>query len=297
MEQMKQRLLQTDSPRKKYAGEECLNFTRGVLGSILAILAIITVIALGANLDAANFPGANLKLVEYTKEGGDYVDEDRAGQYVQKIDGFLVMTEGCTNFVEGNTGLTDALGTCKSSTDTAATNVNIPDWRGWVVAPDCKRTNNLSVCAPFRTSGPLSVLGQLVFTILAIQTILFGTHTCVVAVAQIREKSDKVVGIKQVMRLMLAAEFKTKAILGLTITWLIIGASLFVASVAAWSAFCDKIDTGLGRQIVVDETHIPACASTGCVMSYASFFATFVFAIAWYRIPCIVQWFGVLEAA
>ena len=89
--------------------------------------------------------------------------------------------------------------------------------------------------------------------------------------------------------------------MGRMIVWLIVGFALMVTSALAWDALCDKIDTGLGRQINTGDDNSPvmvrACATTSCTMSFGSFFATFVISIVWYRIPHIAQWFGFLESA
>ena len=62
-----------------------------------------------------------------------------------------------------------------------------------------------------------------------------------------------------------------------------------------WDSMCDKIDTGL---VDVAES-ARACLSAHAKHRPAPFpfgsFATMTFALVWYRIPDILQWFGVLE--
>jgi len=298
-----------------------LNLARGVFGTIIAILALTTFILLGANMDAVNFPGSNMKLAEYP-EG-----HDKEGQYVKVLDGYkLDLNIGCSNFVNGSNGLNNIHDICKAATDDAADN-RVEEWNsGWVVAPDCDRTKDQNVCAPFGSANALSVLGQITFALLAIQVILYAAHTGVAVVAQekelslIEEKKERKLNKmkdqeaarlmeredaksgKSTFRLLLAAKTTTKITIGLTVAWCLVGVALFAASSVGWSDLCDKIDTGLGRRIAGDSDSAtyanatPACAGTGCTMSFGGLFATFVFAFVWYRIPDIVQWFGLLEA-
>lgn len=266
--------------------EKILNITRGVLGSTAAITALVTFILLGVSMDTANFPGSNLKIEEYSDT------DDRAGQYKKLVDGYQVeISNSCSNFVQKT-----------DETPCNAPGEEIKEWNsGWLVTPDCKRTLDLNECAPFGTSNALSIFGQMTFVILAIQVVLFGAHTCVAVVAQEKELVAKSgTSGKSTVQIMKDSSRTTKATLALTIIWLIVGFALFVASVGAWAAFCDKIDTGLGRKVGgenyedMDSKH--ACASVNCTMSFGSLFATFIFATVWYRIPHILVWFGVLEA-
>lgn len=276
-----------------------LNIARGVFGTIAAILALITFILLGVSMDSANFPGSNLKIAEFPD-----TDESRKGQYIEVFDGYKLELDstGCSNFVNGSSGLTSTDDVCKAATDTAADNY-VKKWNsGWVVAPDCERTTDHHECAPFGSANALSILGQLTFAVLALQVLLHGIHTTIEVVNQEKlDKKDQLTTGKGTLSLLRAAGAQTKATIGLTITWIIIGVALFLASAVAWESFCDKLDTGLGRRIAGSETSAtyatatPACASTGCIMSFGALFTTFVVAVVWYRIPNILCWFGVLE--
>lgn len=293
-----------------------LNIARGVFGVLAAIFALITIILFGANMDYANFPGSNLKLAEH--QAGD-----KEGQLVQLLGGWKVESikidadgvgSGCSNFVEqasppdADTPLAarddsiilafgpDVIGSklCKT-TDDFDKNLNAGWNRGWVVAPECDRTTDENVCAPFGSSSPLAWFGFLTFGTLAIQVILYGAHTCVELTKDALDgKALTVANVK-------AFNKDSKVWLALTIVWLIIGFALMVVSALAWDALCDKIDTGLGRQVNTGTDAAPdmvrACATTGCTMSFGSFFATFVVSIVWYRLPLIAQAFGFLESA
>jgi hypothetical protein len=281
--------------------DRALNISRGVFGSIAAISALVTFILLGVSMDSANFPGSNLKIAEY----GD--GDDREGEYIQILNGYkLELDTGCSNFVEGANGLVagrDPAGVCKASSDNNADNA-VENWNsGWVVAPDCERTKELTECAPFNTNNALSIFGQMTFVVLSIQVILFAAHTCVAVVQQEKDVISKAGSTgKSTFQVMKDASSKTKATLGLTITWAIIGFALFMASYVGWTNFCDKIDTGLGRRVAghdaadTYDNATPACATPGCTMTFGSIITTFVFAVVWYRIPNILVWFGVLEA-
>jgi len=284
---------------KKLTVSNGLLVARGVFGTIAMIHVLITFILLGAQMDAANFPGSNLVLAEYSAEtSAVYTDADREGQYVQKLDGFILAdTPSCSNFLKhGSVGLITATGNetsnaCKASKEEAKDNDILPaGWnQGWAVVQDCKRSNtNPSECAPFGSSNALSVFGQLTFAVLAVQVILFTAHTCVSVYEQAKEgKTGSTVAILK------AAGAKIQVTLGLTITWCIVGVILFAASLEAWVAFCDKIDTGLGRMI---DSGTRACATSMCTYSFGSLFATITFAVVWYRIPHLLTWCGVLEA-
>ena len=277
-----------------------LNIARGVFGIVAAILALITFILLGVSMDSANFPGSNLKIAEFPDS-----DESRAGQYIEVYDGFKLdlTTGGCSNFVNGSTGLkSGAALLCKAATDTYMDN-QVKEWNaGWVVASDCKRTTDHHECAPFGSANALSILGQLTFAVLAVQVLLYGVHTILASVQEEKKASLlKNDGKRGTLAILKEASNQTKATIGLTVTWLIIGVALFLASAVAWESFCDKVDTGLGRRIAGSESTAtyaaatPACASTGCIMSFGGLFATFVSAVVWYRIPHILCWFGLLE--
>ena len=282
---------------KKLTVSNGLLVARGVFGTIAMIHVLITFILLGAQMDAANFPGSNLVLAEYSAEtSAVYTDADREGQYVQKLDGFILAdTPSCSNFLKhGSVDLikptgVDTSNVCKASKEEAQDN-NIQNWNhGWAVVQDCERSKtNPSECAPFGSSNALSVFGQLTFAVLAVQVILFTAHTCVSVYEQAKEgKTGSTVAILK------AAGAKIQVTLGLTITWCIVGVILFAASLEAWVAFCDKIDTGLGRMI---DNGTRACATSMCTYSFGSLFATITFAVVWYRIPHLLTWCGVLEA-
>ena len=281
---------------KKLSISNGLLVARGVFGAIAMIHVLITFILLGAQMDAANFPGSNLVLAEYSAEAGTtHQDADREGQYVQKIDGFILAdTPSCSNFLNNETIFKLATGAdisnvCKASKEEAKDN-DIQKWnQGWAVVQDCERSeSNPSECAPFGSSNALSVFGQLTFAVLAVQVILFAAHTCVSVYEQAKEgKTGSTVTILK------AAGAKIQLTLGLTITWCIVGVILFAASLEAWVAFCDKIDTGLGRMI---DNGTRACATSMCTYSFGSLFATITFAVVWYRIPHLLTWCGVLEA-
>lgn len=280
-----------------------LNIARGVFGILAAIMALITFILLGANMDYANFPGANLVLAKHMsgdKEG--QLKEILGGYEVEpvKIDGDA--GTGCSNFVEA--GSADAIQItfggdvtgsklCKN-TDDPDKNYN-DDWnRGWLVAPECQRTADENACAPFSANSALGWFGRLTFIMLAIQVLLYGAHSCVLL-------TEDALGENQLsMRALKDFGRQTKSWLALTIVWLIIGVALMGVAAVAWGAFCDKIDTGLGRQINTGSdtapTMVRACATTGCTMSFGNLFASFTTALVWYRLPLIAQWFG-LESA
>ena len=279
--------------------DKALNISRGVFGTIAAISAIVTFILLGVSMDSANFPGSNLKIAEYADP------DERAGEYIQILNGYkLDLDIGCSNFVNGSSQVSNgAAGVCIAASDNKADNAPKSWNAGWVVAPDCDRTKDLNECAPFSTGNALAIFGQMTFAVLALQVVLFGAHTGVAVVQQEKDIVAKAGTTGQsTLQTMKQSSMRTKATLGLTNTWVIIGFALLVASTVGWAAFCDKIDTGLGRKVAGTdpgdkyEDSTPACASTSCIMSFGSLFATFVFSIVWYRIPYICVWFGVLEA-
>jgi hypothetical protein len=283
--------------------DKALNIARGTFGSLAALAALVTFIVMGVNLDATNFPGSNLKLAEYQGEAASeaYFDEDLSGQSVAVLNGYIVeSTLGCSNIVHGTGGLkSGAEDVCKASSDDATKN-KVELWNsGWLVAPDCERSaTDPNECAAFSANGALSYLGQATFVLLAMQTVLFAAHTCVAVKDQAMEAAEaagqKGIGLVQLMK---TSGKNVKATVGLTITWAIVGVALFIASAVAFQAMCDKIDTGLGRKVKYEsvQSGVLACATTGCVTSYGSFFAQFVSAFVWFRIPYILTWFGVLE--
>lgn len=297
--------------------DKALNRVRGGFGILAAIFALITFITFGANMDFANFPGSNLKLAVYAdghpKEGK--LKEVLGGYELETIDNV-----GCTNFVEDTNTATDAYALdftnvasddnklCKANDDSVEKN-RIEEWSdGWLVVPDCKRTSDENECAPFGASSPLAWFGFLTFGTLAIQVVLYGAHTCVLLVndakdneAKDNEAKDKDAKkssiLKKLSNPLEGFDRNSKIWLGLTIVWTIIGFTLMAIAAFAWDSMCDKIDTGLGRQ-VSDASGIKtrACATSTCTTSFGSFFATMVFALVWYRLPDIAQWFGFLES-
>lgn len=286
-------------PRTPLTAGNGLLVGRAVLGGIIMIHVLITFILFGANMDAANFPGSNMKIAEYqaddTTNSLTY-DPDREGEYVRVLDGYIVAdTPGCTNFIT-------TLGTdvCKADTDTATDNA-VEAWNnGWAVVQDCERSaTNPTECAPFGASNGLSIIGQITFWALAVQTILFCAHTCVeVSNIQLEYIKDDVTGKKKGAQLtkkkgeQLNTNAQVKLTVGLTVVWCIIGFALFGASATAWEALCDKLDTGLGRHV----NNQRACGTAMCTYSFGELFSTITFAIVWYHIPHLLTYSGVLEA-
>merc|ERR1712100_882808 len=77
-----------------------------------------------------------------------------------------------------------------------------------------------------------------------------GVHTCIAIIEQERELANsEEAAADSFAGVLMKANKAVKLTLGLSITWAIIGFSLFVASYFAWESFCDKIDTGLGRKV------------------------------------------------
>tara|TARA_B110000908_G_scaffold172766_1_gene242902 strand:- start:1449 stop:2330 length:882 start_codon:yes stop_codon:yes gene_type:complete len=274
------------------------NIARGAFGVIVGILAIITVALLGVSMDQANFPGSNIRFAKYQSEDStlEHYDVDREGDVVAILDGYVVAnTPGCSNIVGGQDGLAvGAKDVCKSNSDTVGDN-QIEAWNyGWLVAPDCERSDtDPAECAVFSAQGALGWLGKLTAFFLSVQTILFCVHTCVAIIEQERELANsEEAAADSFAGVLLKANRAVKLTLGLSVTWCIVGFSLFIASYFAWESFCDKIDTGLGRQV----NHHHACGVMGCTQSFGSIFAIIIVALVWYRIPNILTWFGVLEA-
>ena len=285
--------------------DKALNIARGVFGIFAAILALMTFITFGANMDFVNFPGSNLKLAVY--ESGD-----KEGQLKQVLGGYELQNStdlGCTNFVEDTDTAADAYALdvtnvpsddqhlCKANDDAVDKN-RIEEWSdGWLLAPDCKRTSDENECAPFGANSPLAWFGFLTFGTLAIQVILFGAHTCYLLVNDALKSGEKTLTLKNAVSTLKDFDRNVQAWLALTIVWLIIGAALMLTAAFAWVSMCDKIDTGLGRRVSdASGTTTRACATSTCTTSFGSFFATMVVAVVWYRLPHIAQWFGFLEA-
>ena len=182
--------------------EKNLNIAHGVFGTLAIIFALITFITFGANMDAANFPGATLKFDEYTAAE----NSDKEGQVKQIFGGFQVEDVddmGCTSFIEKTVDAEDASAldftnvvvanqfVCKDGTDDAAKNQNTEWTDGWLVTPDCKRTSDENECAPFGASSPLAWFGFLTFGTLSIQVILFGVHTIYAVMKMLSEKMSR----------------------------------------------------------------------------------------------------------
>ena len=286
--------------------DKALNIARGVFGILAAIFALITFILFGAQMDFANFPGANLELAKH--EGGD-----KDGQLKQVLGGWEIVTSTsanvddqtpCTNFVVfDDTNDKDSMTLTKAdwqpSVQVCATNEKkVEEWSAaWLVAPDCKRTTDENECAPFGANSPLAWFGFLTFGTLSLQVILFGAHTCYALTKDALGKDSDGKNNKLSISAVKGFETNTKVWLGLTIVWIIVGFALMIVSAFAWDSLCDKIDTGLGRKIGDDAaTAVRACATTSCTMPFSNFFATMVFALVWYRLPHIAQWFGFLES-
>lgn len=284
--------------------DKALNIARGVFGILAALFALITFITFGANMDFVNFPGSNLKLAVYPdgheKEGK--LKEVLGGYELETVDNI-----GCTNFVKDTNTATDASALdfanvatddqklCKANDDSVEKN-RIEEWTdGWVVVPDCKRTSDENECAPFGASSPLAWFGFLTFGTLAIQVVLYGAHTCVLLVND--AKGDTKLTMTNALSTLKSFDRNSKVWLALTIVWTIIGFALMATAAFAWDSMCDKIDTGLGRRVSdASGTTTRACATSTCTTSFGSFFATMVFALVWYRLPHIAQWFGFLES-
>lgn len=272
-----------------------LNIARAVLATISSILALLTLITFGADMDAANFPGSNLVLDTYNATE----DPDREGQLKQVFGGFEIkMPTQCNNFRTGE--LQDATSMAAASSTSPCNDYNVNDdlfepialkegdtvgnWKGWVSAPSCSKTSDAGDCAPFGYTAPLSALGAATFGIFAIRAILFGAHTCVMLLP-----SD--VSISSVV----ASKGTQRLFLGLNIVWMIVSFALFVWAAVAWQGMCDKIDTGLGRFVMVGETDTQACATSYCNISFGGFFASYAVALIWFRIPNVLIWLGIVD--
>lgn len=251
-----------------------INIASGFFASLASILALATLILLGVNMDYANFPGSNLVI-------DSYPEDDASGRsgLVKLVDGFkLKLNEGvCTNFKPlTNTGTK----ICASVVEDNAVALEIIDKEGevttdashgWIVGAPCTKTGTLTDCSPFGLGSPVSGMGQATFGILAINVVLFGAHT----------------GVE--------AKSKKSLLFGLNLVWTIVAFSLYVWAAVAWSGFCDKIDTGLGRYVVVGSdsaVKTPACATSYCTISFGGFVASFAVALVFARIPDILMFFG-----
>jgi len=247
-----------------------LYIARGFFAALAGILALATLITLGMGMDYANFPGSNLVL-------DSYEDDDTAGRtgLIKLVDGFQLKNSTCSNFRTLTN--TEPSKICASVKDDAAVALEIVDEKGdvsdnaahgWLLGPPCVKTGSLSDCAPFGFGSPLSGLGQAAFGALAINVILYGTHTGYMS------------------------ESKTSKLFVLNVMWTIVAFSLYVWAAVAWGAVCDKIDTGLGRYVVVAEDNVPACATSYCWISFGGLTASFASAITFAHLPNIITFFG-----
>ena len=64
--------------------EKRINFARGAIGITIGLCALVTISLFGANMDAAHFPGSNIKLEVYPESSV------KKGQYVAVLDGYLL---------------------------------------------------------------------------------------------------------------------------------------------------------------------------------------------------------------
>lgn len=254
-----------------------INIARGFFATLAAVLALSTLISLGVNMDYANFPGSNLVLDSYAEDDA----EGRSGLIKAGGDGYQLKASTCSNFRELRNSDTDKI--CASVEDDAAVAIEVVDKKGaassdaahgWLVGAPCVKTGTLTVCSPFGLGSFLSGAGQATFGVLAINVVLFGAHTGV------ESKSKKFIGL-----------------FGANIVWTIVAFSLYVWAGVAWSGFCDKIDTGLGRHVVVGSGNAAvdaaACATEYCTLSFGGIVSSFAVAIVFAHIPAILVFFGV----
>lgn len=271
-----------------------LNIARAVFATLSMVLALITLITFGANMDAANFPGSSLVLDTYSSED----DPDREGQLKQVFGGFEIKEPTkCRSFYKGDlTAAVDDTNPCARYNDATdeyepialeeSPEGTTPSWRGWVVAPACYKTADTGDCAPFGYSAPLSGFGAATFATFAIRAVLFGAHTCVMLLSE-----D--VSVAKAM----ASKGQQRLFLGLNIVWTIVSFVLFVWAALAWQGMCDKIDTGLGRFVDVGDQEKQACATSYCNISFGGFFASYAVAISFFRIPNILIWAGIVDGS
>jgi hypothetical protein len=253
-----------------------LNITNALFGSIAAISLLVTLILLGDAMDKANFPGSNLLL---DKNGLEFVNATKGFEVGEPA--------ACSNMLNADVAdpaaplpfVGAAKGLCKASDAANALN---NDWsEGWIVAPDCKREDDdETACAPFNMYNPLALSGATMFGSMAMLTLVFGATTCV-----------SLLDGHLTMQALKDVDARSKAYLALNVVWLIVGFSLFAASAMGWLAFCDKIDTGLGRKSDNEAgTPVQACALSTCERSFSEQYVLFAVSLFWYRIPNVVAW-------
>ena len=259
-----------------------LNIARGVFGTLAAIFALITFITFGANMDAAGFPGASLKLDVYDANE----NADKEGQFKEILGGYQIEDVddmGCSSFIEVTNTAVDASAPdftnvladnqhlCKAGTDEVAKNRNA-DWTdGWIVAPDCARTSDENECAIFGANSALAWFAFLTFGCLSVQVLLFGIHTIYASLSvALKEKNVKLT-TKNALSTLKSFSGKEKLLIGLTVVWLLIGLGLMITSAFAWDSMCDKIDTGLGRR-VADSAGVlkRACKTSSCTLPFVA---------------------------
>jgi len=249
---------------------EKLYIARGFFAALAGILALLTLIVLGGNMDYTNFPGSNLVLDSYPENDS----AERSG-LIKLVDGFQLKISACSNFRELKNSDTNKI--CDSVKDDAAVALKVVDENGvesgktahgWLLGPSCVKTGSLTDCAHFGWGSPLSGLGQATFGVLAFNVILYGTHTG------------------------LNSDSKTSKLFVLNVLWTIVAFSLYVWAAVAWGALCDKIDTGLGRYVVIDDRTVAACATSYCWISFGGLTASFATAIVFAHIPNVVTFFG-----
>ena len=252
----------------------CLNVTNSILSSLSMISLVVTVIAFGYAMDAANFPGSNLIL------------KKSDGAFVNATDGYeLDLTKNaCSNFLSSVGNSSDplpALGAdplCDSNDDVDFAN---KDWsKGWIVAPACTRNSEdpASCENGFSTGNLVALSGAVMFGSMAAQALIFG----IVSVIDLNAhsiSSDKRCGCTQ------------KIYQGLAVVWMIVAFSLFVVSGMTWMSFCDKIDAGLGRLSEnAAGASVQTCGWTSCEYSFAEKLSVVAAALAFGRLPMIVAW-------
>ena len=258
-------MITVESPTSKK-----LFVARGFLAALAGILALLTLITLGSNMDYANFPGSNLVLDSYAEND----PRGRSG-LIKLLDGFQLKNSTCSNSVALSNNDTNKI--CDSVKDDAAVALKVVDEdgaesaktaHGWLLGPSCVKTGSLTDCAPFGHGSSLSGLGQATFWVLTANVILYGTHTG------------------------LLSESTTSTLYVLNVLWTIAAAVLYGWAAFAWGALCDKIDTGLGRYVVVGDEEVAACATRICWISFGGLTASFATAIVFAHIPNVVTFFG-----
>jgi len=245
-----------------------LSIARTFFGSAAAISLLCTLLYFGSAMDSTNFPGANIELAKKDKK---LVNTSLGFELTNSINAT------CSNVAVSGHWLSDHTALCA---DTGEKNTG---WnQGWVIAPNCKRQDtDEKICAPFNANNQLAVFGAIMFVSMGVQTLLFGIQTSVEFVYG--DTTDDI-DLKSMDRC-------SQIYLGLNIVWLIAGVGLFVAATLAWLAFCDKIDTGLGRTAKNSEgAYVPSCLYSTCNQSFYDITTLFAVAFFWSRIPHVVAW-------